>query len=283
MFLIKQIKEERYIFFYGGTDRDWILKFKTTVKTLAERLKSSGEKRSIEWVLIGNNVDRSEGSDDENAIENVELFWTQVESMCSIKLQKEVDAGREETLKKLLSCEREIRWAMLSKGSEVVIADHGTKIKKALKKLLSQETEFREEFKAILTRYCNEVNANFNTPSMADNHIQTGGIKFESQVQSVEEKITISETGTVLQEHNESIHVEGSTTAVPSNEAEKKPLIDGLDSTPRKVSSSADHIHDNDHHQSDQQARDDAQADIAEANKAASNAPEQSQPPIIDK
>lgn len=188
MFLIEQIREEKYIFFFGGTDIDWIIKFKTKVMELASQFNSTGEEHSMKWLLIGNN-DMKEGRDDQNAIGNVELFWTQVESLCSIRLREEVDAGTssEETLRKLLSYKRESRWAVISKGSKVVATDHGTKIIRVLKRILSEKSEFKfeDKFETTFMEYYTKEKAN-SVQFPGVDHFETGEVNRKEIVKIVE-------------------------------------------------------------------------------------------------
>ncbi|KAH7515018.1 hypothetical protein FEM48_Zijuj11G0151700 [Ziziphus jujuba var. spinosa] len=173
------MEEEKYIFFYGGTDQHWIKKFQSHIKNvdLGKFLKD-GEKEGstgIESVEIGTN----------------EMgFWSIIESLYLIKVhQEEVKGGRggDETLQilqKLLSNKIETNgWGILVKGSNVIIADQGSNISKALKKLViklqsEEENNFHEEkFETIFQEYHKQVadmfshSCQINIPSAAANII----------------------------------------------------------------------------------------------------------------
>ncbi|KAI4317947.1 hypothetical protein L6164_025768 [Bauhinia variegata] len=109
------IKEEKYIFFYGGNDKDWIQQFTKYASALKEAvLKES--KISIELFHV-NKEDKSLFS----------RFWSGIESLFVTKLHKTVDIVTQQ-VQRMLSYKNETGWALLSKGSTVVVSGHGTTI-----------------------------------------------------------------------------------------------------------------------------------------------------------
>ncbi|KAF3456889.1 hypothetical protein FNV43_RR01543 [Rhamnella rubrinervis] len=154
------VQQGIFIFFYGGTDLLWIQKFKAKVAEIAGKLEaSSGAKGSIKCVLVGKEVEH-QGANDPNEIVNEALFWTHIESLNSIQLQKEVEDETQQSLQNLLSFKTESRWAVLSKGSEVLIADHGTNIMRVLKKL-SHEIDHIDKFEIAFNKNYKEMTVNF--------------------------------------------------------------------------------------------------------------------------
>ncbi|KAF3456885.1 hypothetical protein FNV43_RR01539 [Rhamnella rubrinervis] len=151
------VQQGNYIFFYGGTDLLWIQKFKAIVSEIAGKLEANG---SIKCLLVGKEVVH-QGANDPNVIGNEALFWTHIESLDSIQLHKEVEDETQQSLQKLLSFKTESRWAVVSKGSEVLIADQGTNIIRVLKKL-SNEIDHIDEFEITLKKYYKEMTVNFS-------------------------------------------------------------------------------------------------------------------------
>ncbi|XP_060674312.1 protein SIEVE ELEMENT OCCLUSION B [Ziziphus jujuba] len=162
------IEEEKYIFFYGGTDQHWIKKLQGYIKSIdLGKFLNDGE---------------DEGN---NTIESVEVgeseirFWTNIESLQFIKEDDETHR----VLQRLISNKKENGWAILVKGSTVIISDQSSKISRALKKLViklqsEEENNFHEEnFETIFKEYHKQVAGMFshscqiNIPSSAANII----------------------------------------------------------------------------------------------------------------
>ncbi|KAG2728071.1 hypothetical protein I3760_01G188200 [Carya illinoinensis] len=123
------IKEEKYIFFYGGKD-EWIQQFITAANTLAnDPVIKQEAKISIELLLVGKG---SEGEDTHCLIPG--RFWTGIESMFISATQRKTKADDvTPEILKLLSCKNESTgWAVLSKGSSVVFSGRGTTILQAM-------------------------------------------------------------------------------------------------------------------------------------------------------
>jgi hypothetical protein len=127
IYLLHQIKEEKYIFFYGGKDREWIQQFGKKAIALANHPIIKETRISIELFCLGKG---SKGDDD---LEIQGRFWNKVESLFfSAKTDKETEQDTVmQQIQRLLSFKNESGWAILSKGSRVVVSD-GTIILKVL-------------------------------------------------------------------------------------------------------------------------------------------------------
>ncbi|KAH7522193.1 hypothetical protein FEM48_Zijuj07G0112400 [Ziziphus jujuba var. spinosa] len=166
------IKKDNYIFFYGGTDHDWIQKFKAKVTDA----KSTAE-NPISLLQLGK---YGLFIEEEKLEIEVEGFWTRIESFYSVEVNNG-SSGHEtgQVLQKLLSYKTESRWAILTKGSRVIVADDGTKILRALKKLLREkglvenlEIKFKEYYNEVIEKFSHScridipgVAANNNIPN----------------------------------------------------------------------------------------------------------------------
>ncbi|KAJ4729349.1 Protein SIEVE ELEMENT OCCLUSION B like [Melia azedarach] len=140
--VLNWIKEGKYIFLYGGDDVEWVRRFTTAARSVA-----NAERIPLEMVYLGksNNSEQVRRVMATITVENlgyfwlemkwVWLFWTRLESMFFSKLQlgSAYDQDRMmQEIKKLLSYDRHGGWAVLSKGSNVLVNGHGTTILPAL-------------------------------------------------------------------------------------------------------------------------------------------------------
>ncbi|XP_027364603.1 protein SIEVE ELEMENT OCCLUSION B-like [Abrus precatorius] len=114
------IKEKKYIFFYGGNDKEWIQQFTKYATALANDSVIKEAKISIELFCV-EKEDKS----------LVRRFWSGIESLFVTKVHKTVDAVTQE-VQKMLSYKNETGWALLSKGSSVVVSGHGNTILKTV-------------------------------------------------------------------------------------------------------------------------------------------------------
>ncbi|KAH7851801.1 hypothetical protein Vadar_016645 [Vaccinium darrowii] len=135
--ILNWIREEKYIFLYGGDDMDWIRRFTTAAKSVALSARIS-----LEMVYVGKSNKKELVRKIIATITNEKLsyawqdlmvwfFWTRLESMLFSKIQlgkiDEHDPMMHE-IKKLLSHDKSGGWAVLSRGSQVVVNGHGTKV-----------------------------------------------------------------------------------------------------------------------------------------------------------
>lgn len=114
------MKAGKYIFFYGGNDKEWIQQFTKFATTLASDTVIKAANITIELF----NVEQEDQS-------FVRRFWSGIESLFVTKAHRKVDAVTQE-VQKMLSYKKETGWALLSKGSSVVVTGHGTTILKAV-------------------------------------------------------------------------------------------------------------------------------------------------------
>ncbi|XP_065880033.1 protein SIEVE ELEMENT OCCLUSION B [Euphorbia lathyris] len=136
--ILNWIKEGKYIFLYGGDDIEWIKKFTTSAKAVAQAARIP-----LEMVYVGKSTKRDKV---QRAISTITVeklsyvwqdmtmiwfFWTRLESMLFSKIQlgkiDEHDPMMQE-IKKLLSYDKEGGWAVLSRGSNVVVNGHSTTV-----------------------------------------------------------------------------------------------------------------------------------------------------------
>ncbi|XP_030501215.2 protein SIEVE ELEMENT OCCLUSION B [Cannabis sativa] len=121
------VKEEKYIFFYGGKDKDLIETFTKKVTALASNPFIKEAKINIKFFCVGKTT---KGEEDHGNI--LGRFWGGIESLFFTKdHNKDVDPVTQE-IQKLLSYKNESAWAILSKGSAVVTSGHGSTILKVV-------------------------------------------------------------------------------------------------------------------------------------------------------
>ncbi|KAI6700779.1 hypothetical protein NL676_015103 [Syzygium grande] len=140
--ILNWIKEGKYIFLYGGDDIEWIRKF-----TAAARLVASAARIPLEMVYVGKSGKREQLR---RVIETINLeklsytwqdltmvwyFWTRLESMFFSKIQlgktDEYDPVMQQ-IKRLLSFDKTGGWAVLGRGSSIMVSGHGTTVLTAL-------------------------------------------------------------------------------------------------------------------------------------------------------
>ncbi|KAL5797079.1 hypothetical protein ACOSQ2_001899 [Xanthoceras sorbifolium] len=140
--LLKWIRDGKYIFLYGGDDVEWVRKFTNAARTVA-----TAARIPLEMVYVGKSSKRDKVRRVMAAIAVEKLsyfwqdmtmvwfFWTRLESMLFSKIQlgraDDLDPMMQE-IKKLISYDRNGGWALLSKGSHIVVNAHGTTVLPAL-------------------------------------------------------------------------------------------------------------------------------------------------------
>ncbi|MED6193732.1 hypothetical protein PIB30_022194 [Stylosanthes scabra] len=156
------MKEEKYIMFYGGKDKEWIQEFSRSAASLANETMIKELKISIELFCV------------EKENRNVfKRFWKKVESLFVTKAHKAEDAVKKE-VQRLLCYKDEIGWALLSKGSSVVVSGHGSTMLKAVTeferwKEVVVKKGFELSFKEYHERVASETHrcAQFEIPDVA--------------------------------------------------------------------------------------------------------------------
>ncbi|XP_075653771.1 protein SIEVE ELEMENT OCCLUSION B-like [Castanea sativa] len=171
------IKQEKYIFFYGGKDNEWIQQFNKKVATLTNDPVMKDTKISIELFCVGKG---SKGEDEPNILGH---FWNRIESFFFSKIHKKIEQDIvTQEIQKLLSYKTESGWAVLSKGSRLVVSGNGTTMLKVLeefdkKKELVREVGFeicfKDQFEKIIQtgRHCCRVDIPMNAGKVPE-HIK---------------------------------------------------------------------------------------------------------------
>ncbi|GLU02146.1 hypothetical protein SLE2022_194120 [Rubroshorea leprosula] len=140
--ILNWAKDGKYIFLYGGDDVEWVRKFTTTAKNVALAARvplemayvgKGSKKELVRRVTATITVEKLSYSWQDPTM--VWFFWTRLESMLFSKIQlgkaDDLDPMMQE-IKKVLSYDKEGSWAILCKGSNVVVNGHGTTVLPAL-------------------------------------------------------------------------------------------------------------------------------------------------------
>ncbi|KAK5835408.1 protein SIEVE ELEMENT OCCLUSION B-like [Gossypium arboreum] len=136
------IKEEKYIFLYGGDDIEWIRRFANSARSVA-----SASRIPLEMVYVGKSNKREQVKKVTGIINAEKLsyawqdqamiwfFWSRLESMLFSKIQLGRGDDQDpmlQQIKKLLSYGREGGWAVLSRGSNIAVNGHSSTVLPAL-------------------------------------------------------------------------------------------------------------------------------------------------------
>ncbi|CAL5370171.1 unnamed protein product [Camellia sinensis] len=139
--ILNWVRDGKYIFLYGGDDLEWIRRFTTRATAVARDARIS-----LEMVYVGKSSKREQVRRVIQTVNNDKMgvawqepmiwfFWTRLESMLFSKIQlgrvDDYDPMMQE-IKKLLSYDKSGGWAVLCRGSEVVVNGHGTTVLPAL-------------------------------------------------------------------------------------------------------------------------------------------------------
>ncbi|XP_030953728.1 protein SIEVE ELEMENT OCCLUSION B-like [Quercus lobata] len=140
--ILNWIKERKYIFVYGGDDMEWIRKFTKEAKAVAATARIP-----LEMVYVGKATKKEQVK---RVIANIVqeklsycwqdpamiwFFWMRLESMLFSKFQLGKDEEHDlmmQQIKRVLSFDREGTWAVLSRGSSVLVNEHGNILWSAL-------------------------------------------------------------------------------------------------------------------------------------------------------
>ncbi|OAY29549.1 hypothetical protein MANES_15G153400v8 [Manihot esculenta] len=136
--ILNWIKEGKYIFLYGGDDVEWVRKFTNQARAVAQAARiplemvyvgKSSKRDKLQRVIATITVEKL--SYVWQDLTMIWFFWTRLESMLFSKIQlgkiDEYDPMMQE-IKKLLSYDKEGGWAVLSKGSNIVVNGHSTTV-----------------------------------------------------------------------------------------------------------------------------------------------------------
>ncbi|XAR51937.1 hypothetical protein NMG60_11006745 [Bertholletia excelsa] len=133
--VLNWIREGKYIFLYGGDDINWIREFTTNARTVAQAARiplemvyvgKSGKREQVRRVMATITADNLSHTWQELMIW---FFWTRLESMLFSKIQLGRADDRDlmmQEIKKLLSFDKTGGWAVLSRGSKVVVNGHSS-------------------------------------------------------------------------------------------------------------------------------------------------------------
>ncbi|CAL0299870.1 unnamed protein product [Lupinus luteus] len=118
-FYMIEVWEQKYIFFYGGKDKEWIQQFTKFANILTSDSTLKEANISIELFCL------------EYEPLNVKRFWRGIESLFLTMVDKKTTSVTQE-VQKLFSCKNESGWALLTHGSTVLLIGHGTTMLKTL-------------------------------------------------------------------------------------------------------------------------------------------------------
>ncbi|KAL1342079.1 hypothetical protein HN51_028659 [Arachis hypogaea] len=141
------IKEQKYIFFYGGKDKEWIQEFTKYASALTNDATIKQANITVELF----NVEK----EDKNFLSR---FWSGIESLFVTKAHKTVDDAVTKEVQKMLSYKNETGWALLSKGSSVVLSGHGSTILKTVAEFEKwKEVVVKKGFEFSLKEYHEKI------------------------------------------------------------------------------------------------------------------------------
>ncbi|KAI3793880.1 hypothetical protein L1987_36503 [Smallanthus sonchifolius] len=134
--ILNWIREDKYIFLYGGDDIEWIRKFTSNARAMA-----TAARIPLEMAYVGKSK-KKENVRRATATINVEklsyywtdpsmvwFFWTRLESMLFSKIQLRQADDQDPIMlqiKKLLSYDKDGSWALLCRGSTILTTGHGS-------------------------------------------------------------------------------------------------------------------------------------------------------------
>ncbi|KAJ6965628.1 hypothetical protein NC652_003500 [Populus alba x Populus x berolinensis] len=140
--ILNWINEGKYIFLYGGDDEEWMRKFTSSARAVAQAagiplemvyVGKSSKREKIRRVIAKITVEKL--SYVWQDLTMMWFFWTRLDSMLYSKIQlgklDDHDPMMQE-IKKLLSYGREGGWAVLSNGSNVVVNGYSTTVLQTL-------------------------------------------------------------------------------------------------------------------------------------------------------
>ncbi|EEF35447.1 conserved hypothetical protein [Ricinus communis] len=139
--LVNWVGEEEYIFLHGGDDVEWVKEFTEMVRKV-----SQAAQKPVEMVYLGKSYKKDKVRKIAKTITDEKLghswdptmiwfFWTRLDSMLFSKIQlRKIDENDTLTheIKKLISYDKEMGWALLSKGPNIVVNGHSTTVLRAL-------------------------------------------------------------------------------------------------------------------------------------------------------
>ncbi|XP_057720599.1 protein SIEVE ELEMENT OCCLUSION B-like [Arachis stenosperma] len=136
--ILNWIKDDKFIFLYGGNDPDWVRKFVREARRVA-----AASQINLEMVYVGKSNKSEQVQKVLDTITREKLpthswqehsmiwfFWTRLESMLFSKIQlKQADDDSDlvmQEVKRLLSYDKMGGWIVLARGSRIIVNGHAT-------------------------------------------------------------------------------------------------------------------------------------------------------------
>ncbi|KAL4637709.1 hypothetical protein ACB092_03G095500 [Castanea dentata] len=139
------IKENNYIFFYGGGDNNWIQNFTESAKVLVNDPMIKGKGITIESVPIQG--------------DNLKRFWNKIKNLLPSRAQRETMMDSVKLhIEILISYKKKKKeWAVLSQGSSIIVITGKTMLK-VLKEFESWKQRLDgRDFQSVFIEYHKEV------------------------------------------------------------------------------------------------------------------------------
>lgn len=134
--ILNWIREDKYIFLYGGDDIEWIRKFTSQARAMATAARiplemayvgKSKKRETVRKAIATINVEKLSYCWQDTTL--IWFFWTRIESMLFSKIQLKRADDQDLIMlqiKKLLSYDKNGSWALLCKGSHILTNGHGS-------------------------------------------------------------------------------------------------------------------------------------------------------------
>ncbi|KAK9061695.1 hypothetical protein SSX86_018878 [Deinandra increscens subsp. villosa] len=134
--ILDWVKQDKYIFLYGGDDVEWIRKFTSNAQAMASAARiplemayvgKSKKRENVRRAIATINVEKLSYCWNDTTL--VWYFWTRLESMLFSKIQLRQADDQDHIMlqiKKLLSYDKDGSWALLCRGSQILTNGHGS-------------------------------------------------------------------------------------------------------------------------------------------------------------
>ncbi|XP_055961285.1 protein SIEVE ELEMENT OCCLUSION B-like isoform X3 [Mercurialis annua] len=197
------IREEKYIFLYGGDDIEWVRKFTKMARTVSEAAGIA-----IEMVYLGKSYKRNKVRGVISTIMEEKLchywemimiwfFWTRLHSMLLSKIQlgkiDEYDPLMRE-IKKLLSYDKAGGWALLCKGFNIFVNGHSSTVMRTL-------TEFQKWREQVLEKGFDWAFKEYHDNLLQDADEPCCRFEFPSTIGEIPENLKCPECDNTMEKH----------------------------------------------------------------------------------
>ncbi|CAI9272786.1 unnamed protein product [Lactuca saligna] len=134
--ILNWIRDDKYIFLYGGDDIEWIRKFTSNARAMATAARiplemayvgKSKKRENVRRAIAAINVEKLSYTWQDTIL--IWFFWARIESMLFSKIQLKRDDDQDLIMlqiKKLLSYDKDGSWALLCRGSQILTNGHGS-------------------------------------------------------------------------------------------------------------------------------------------------------------